>query len=137
LKFKVFSSLPLISKTDEDLGGAPVYDFWLISKAWRFLYTAGVGAGSNGINTGELGIVYHSEILMPAPQLSIMKLISVLLAAGSVGATIINSTGSVLVTENATATIKNGSSVANPSAFATTIEVNLQRTSSRQLQVPN
>jgi hypothetical protein len=39
----------------------------------------------------------------------------------------INSTGSVLVTENATTTLANGSSVANPAAFATTISLNIQR----------
>jgi beta-glucosidase len=58
-----------------------------------------------------------------------MKLLCVLLTAGLSVAATINSTGSVLVAENATTTIKNGSSVANPSAFATIVEVNLQRRS--------
>jgi hypothetical protein len=38
-----------------------------------------------------------------------------------------SATGSVIVQENATTTASNGSAVANPSAFATTISIDLKR----------
>lgn len=51
------------------------------------------------------------------------------LTAGFSLAQNVNSTGSVLASENATTTVNNGSSVANPSAFATSINIDVQRTS--------
>ena len=65
-------------------------------------------------------------------SLTIMKLTRcahLLLTVGFSLAATINSTGSVLTTENATTTVKNGTPVANPSAFATTISIDLQRMS--------
>lgn len=61
-----------------------------------------------------------------------MKLSSwstLLLAPGLSLATTANPTGSVIAKENATTTVSNGSSVPNPSAFATTVSIDLKRES--------
>jgi hypothetical protein len=56
-----------------------------------------------------------------------LSFISILLTAGLSLAANINSTGSVLATENATTTVNNSYSLANPSAFATSINIDVQR----------
>lgn len=64
-------------------------------------------------------------LTVPAMKLSSWGIL--FLVPGVSLATVINSTGSVIATENATTTAGNGSSVPNPSAFATAVQVNLQR----------
>jgi hypothetical protein len=56
-----------------------------------------------------------------------MKSLLLFLAAGISVSAQINSTGSVVAEQNATTTLNNGSTVSNPSAFSTSIEINLQR----------
>jgi hypothetical protein len=56
-----------------------------------------------------------------------MKPLLLFLAAGISVSAQINSTGSVVAGQNATTTLNNGSTVSNPSAFSTSIEINLQR----------
>jgi hypothetical protein len=56
-----------------------------------------------------------------------MKSLLLFLAAGISVSAQINSTGSVVAGQNATTTLNNGSTVSNPSAFSTSIEINLQR----------
>lgn len=66
--------------------------------------------------------------LVPAMKLS--SWIALLLSPSISLAADPNATGSVIVQENATTTASNGSSVANPSAFATTISIDLKRKNS-------